>query len=432
MKPRNKFQTNIVAQSKSLPKITPTQRAWAEKHLFNHFARVTKGGKVTCLECGGEWHDKGLVPPTPLYDALITETTRCPHCNTKLNIKLSIKQKFEQMEYLCIPTTHKGFQVVRFVEINAKYEVRKPARYFHREVVQHWIAPDGKFATFALQRCLNYWYNYSWLSNSELELRPYNNFYNATPSGVYPRMRVLPQLKRNGFKGEFHNLTPLDLFHSLLISNRAETLYKIGQIELFRHFVKRGMNDIEKYWASIKIAVRNNYTITDGTTWCDYIDLLQHFGKDTNSPKYVCPTNLTSQHDQLVKRREEQRAQERAEKDRLNALKEEDKFKELKAKFFGLMFSDGALQVRVLESVLEHIEEGRVMHHCVGSYHSKAKSLILSATIDGARVATIEISLDTLQVVQCRGVCNEQVAEQPQIIDLVNRNVEQIQQRLTA
>ena len=26
--------------------------------------------------------------------------------------------------------------------------------------------------------------------------------------------------------------------------------------------------------------------------WRDTIDLLRHFGKDTNSPKYVCPSDL--------------------------------------------------------------------------------------------------------------------------------------------
>ncbi len=179
-------------------------------------------------------------------------------------------------------------------------------------------------------------------------------------------------------------------------------------------------------------AVRNGYKITDGSMWCDYIDLLQHFGKDTNSPKYVCPKNLTAQHDCLVKRREQQRAEERAETKRLKALENEEQFKELKAKFFGLMFTDGALQVRVLESVLEHINEGEAMHHCVGQYHSKAKSLILSATIDGERIATVEISLDTLKVVQCRGVCNAQVEEQPQIIKLIDKNINQIANRLAA
>ena len=36
-----------------------------------------------------------------------------------------------------------------------------------------------------------------------------------------------------------------------------------------------------------------------------------------------------------------------------------------KSKFFGICFTDGTIQVHVLESVQEHLEEGVSMHHCV-------------------------------------------------------------------
>mgnify|MGYP000296788918 FL=1 len=49
------------------------------------------------------------------------------------------------------------------------------------------------------------------------------------------------------------------------------------------------------------------------------------------------------------------------------------------------------------------------MHHCVftNEYYLKADSLILSATIDGKRIETIEVSLKRMEVVQSRGVCNK-------------------------
>ena len=73
--------------------------------------------------------------------------------------------------------------------------------------------------------------------------------------------------------------------------------------------------------------------------------------------------------------------------------------------FFGICFTDGIIQVHVLESVQEHLEEGVSMHHCVFSnaYYLKEDSLILSATIEGKRIETIEVSLRTLEVVQSRG-----------------------------
>lgn len=77
-------------------------------------------------------------------------------------------------------------------------------------------------------------------------------------------------------------------------------------------------------------------------------------------------------------------------------MEDEKRFHELKSKFFGICFTDGTIQVHVLESVQEHLEEGVAMHHCVfdNAYYLKENSLILSATIEGRRIETIEVNLD--------------------------------------
>lgn len=72
------------------------------------------------------------------------------------------------------------------------------------------------------------------------------------------------------------------------------------------------------------------------------------------------------------------------------------------------------------------------MHHCVGTYYKRADSLILSATIDGKRIETIEVSLKTLQVIQSRGVCNANTEYHDRIINLVNNNINLIRQRMKA
>ena len=104
----------------------------------------------------------------------------------------------------------------------------------------------------------------------------------------------------------------------------------------------------------------------------------------------------------------------------------------LKAKgmFFGLMFTDNLIHIKVIESVAEMIAEGRAMHHCVGLYHKRVNSLILSATIDGERIETVEVDLQTLKVVQSRGVCNSNTEYHDRIIKLVEDNAEQIRQRM--
>ena len=74
------------------------------------------------------------------------------------------------------------------------------------------------------------------------------------------------------------------------------------------------------------------------------------------------------------------------------------------------------------------------MHHCVFSngYYKKDDSLILSATINGKRIETIEVSISQLQIIQCRGACNKETKYHNRIINLVNRNMSLIQKRIAA
>ncbi len=115
-------------------------------------------------------------------------------------------------------------------------------------------------------------------------------------------------------------------------------------------------------------------------------------------------------------------------------MKHEKEYRKLKGCFFGIAFTDGTLNIHVLESVAEFAEEGTAMHHCVwaSKYYLKKDSLILSATIDGKRIETIEVSLKTFEVVQSRGVCNGNTEYHDRIIRLVNDNVSLIRQRMKA
>ena len=423
MKPKNKLQKQVFELSQKLHPITDCQLKWAKRVCFERMARTTKQGTVSCLECGECWKDKHIT----------TETIVCPHCNTTLTVNQTRKTKFREIEYLSVITTFQGFQVLRFLYVSQSLTVGQQAAYYCKEVVQRWISPNGVFATLALVRTMNFWKS-SWMFDTDLEIRPEKHLYNVYPTAIYPRMNVLPIIKRNGFKGEFHDLTPFDIFHSLLTNNKTETMLKARQIKLLQYFIYRASRNINNYWNSVKIAIRNNYNITDAEVWCDYIDLLCYFGKDTNSPKYVCSANLKADHDQLIRRKQEVLKHIALEEKKQKAIDDEEIFQELKSKFFGLTFGDRALQLKVLDSVIEYVEEGALMKHCVFSndYHKKANSLILSATQNGERIATVEISLDTLKVVQCRGRCNSEVTEQKQIIRLISKNINQIEKRIRA
>ena len=74
------------------------------------------------------------------------------------------------------------------------------------------------------------------------------------------------------------------------------------------------------------------------------------------------------------------------------------------------------------------------LHHCVGQckYYKKPNSLVLSARIDGERIETVELSLETFKVLQSRGICNGNSPYHDAIINLVQKNVGLVMERMTA
>lgn len=74
------------------------------------------------------------------------------------------------------------------------------------------------------------------------------------------------------------------------------------------------------------------------------------------------------------------------------------------------------------------------MHHCVFSneYYSRPDSLILSARIANKRIETVELSLNTLKVVQSRGTCNSITPYHNRIIRLIEQNINEIKRRQAA
>ena len=426
MKPKTRIQKEIARLSKRLPRLTEEQKAYAFRHCFKHYAIKRAKGTSICTECGHSWKSDHDLADTICGCA-------CPHCGMELEALRTRKSVFSENEYFSIVTTCKQYQVIRFFFVKSRYKAGQAAEYSIFEVVQRWIAPNGKTTTIARLRGMSIMYYDLWNECSDMEVRKCQEYraYDINPICTYPRQCFIPELKRNGFKGEYYGILPYDLFKAILSDSRAETLLKAGQYPMLRHYLHRSFN-IGEYWASVKICIRNGYTISDGSMWRDTIDLLRHFGKDVNSPKYVCPQNLKAEHDKWVEKRNRQREREQTEQQRKKRIEDEKEYLKAKGIFFGLVFADSLICVKVIESVEEMTEEGRVMHHCVGGYHKRKDSLILSATIKGERIETVEVCLKTFEVVQSRGVCNSNTEYHERIIALVNKNANLIRERMKA
>ena len=192
--------------------------------------------------------------------------------------------------------------------------------------------------------------------------------------------------------------------------------------------------DVKHFWASYIIAKRHGYEIPNLSTWYDYLRMLERFGRDTHSPKLITPSNLVEAHDEYVRKVNRQREKERREADRLKAIEDDKRFKELKGRFIGLVFTDNEIEIKTLDSVDEYYAEGSTQHICVGSsqYYLKAESLVFSARIGGKIVATIEIDLKTLNIIQCRAACNKVCEYQERIERTIASHRKEIRARMTA
>lgn len=166
----------------------------------------------------------------------------------------------------------------------------------------------------------------------------------------------------------------------------------------------------------------------------DYIEMSDAIGRDVRSPKYLCPKNLKKAHDEVMKLKQKLDEKIDLEKKKEQALKDEAIYQKQKGKFFDVFFGDDLIQISVLQSVMDFLNEGKEMHHCVytNKYYLKPESLILSARLGDKRIETVEVNLKTLDVVQSRGVCNQMTEYHDHIIGLVKKNINLIRQKLTA
>lgn len=422
MKPRTILQKQVDAANTSLPTLSARQKTWAWEKCYQHKARRTKKD-ITCLSCGGVFSEK---------DFSLLRTAKecvCPHCGRKLVIEDTKKRKFKETVTWGLITVCRGFQVIRFSEMKVYSEVGKAAIPYSHEIVQRWINKDGKHVNRAVLQNGMFCFA-GWSYGSGMEIRKDSYMYNLSPDAYYPVRRYLPILKRNGFKGDFYDIEPFDLFTAILSDNKAETLFKAGQTPILAHAIYQ-QRDLTPYWDALKICIRNHYRITHPIAWIDYIDLLKMFAKDLHNPKYVCPQNVTQEHDKLMDKKMKLESEKNTQK---KIADSEPIYKKLKSRFFDMEFTDGTISISVLRSVMDFFKESEIMHHCVFSnrYYLKPDSLIMTARVSGERVETVEFSLQTLRVVQSRGRFNQLTEYHDRILQLVEKGIPLIRKRITA
>lgn len=421
MRPRTKRERLVAELSSKLPEITEAQIRWGKKHCFPHNAYRCKD-EMWCSECGKMWVDV-----TGQKEGYI----KCPYCGERLEVKVSRKTKDNAVSYLTVVTTSGDFQVLRHFYTARYARKERDTHYFIDEVCQQWITSDNKEIVIA--KAMNMGCR-GWIHTTDMSLKQSGNIYYPhsydIDGYVYPKVKVLPILRRNGLRTSFHGVTPAVLIRALLGENRyAEMLIKTRQYGMLKFYMRRG--GLSHPWA-VNICNRNGYIIKDGSMYDDYLCLLDYFHLDTHNAHYVCPKNLKKEHDKLVEKKRKIEAKIRAEQKRKERIEcmfrmKQDILSFIKRiqPFLGMEIKDKGIVIRPLESVTQFYLEGKAMHHCVyqNEYYRRKDCLILTAQKNGKRLETIEVNLKTFKIIQSRAACNKTSDYHDKIIELVNRNM---------
>lgn len=381
MKPRNKTQREVVVLSATIPPISDKQMEWGINHSY----------------------------------------TSKEHTYEKTMYR-----------YFVISSRVQDWQVCRF------FQIRKQRQLYNViEPVRLWFNSDGHMEVEAMNRFYMGGRIDSWIINSELSLKQapasYNDYTLLLSISASKVTSMLPILKRNGLKRSFHNMQPRDVIEGLLKNNIFETLWKCKQFPLLRAFAynwNRDYNDASKM-AAVKIVLRHNYHIKDGRMWVDMVNMIERAHKDFRNPKFVCPISLKAGHDKaidLCNKYEEKLRKIKEQKELLEDQKAVKAYEVARKCFMGMVISDGKVIIQVLPTVKDVEQEGKAMHHCVftNKYYKRLDSLLLTAKVNDERVETIEVDLKRYQLVQSRGVCNQNSKYHDKIVNLVNENMNTI------
>lgn len=427
MIPKTNIEKQLTELSASLCPITAQACTWAEKNLFLNWGVLSRG-KFYCLQCAHSWK--------PSCQSASSNFTQCTACKGKLKIQSYNQVHFKEIEYFAVLDTNAGHQIVRMVIAYKHMKKNFVPTYFYKEVMQHWINQKGEVRTLSISTNVFSSVCDAWKFYSPLEIRPKDFFRNAkfyiNPYKVYPQIKVVPFLKRNGFKSSVYQIAPHMLFTSLLNDSITETLLKAKQTDLLKYYLCASRQNIRQNWQAVKIVIKNHYKISDLNIWEDYLDLLRYFKKDFSCILNVCPENLNEAHDRLVQKKREIQRKKKLHDLRLEIQQAQKRYANDKKRFFGLVFQEKQLTISVIENVKDFMQEGDELRHCVftNEYYDKKDSLVLSAKVGDLSVETIEVSLSRMEILQCRGLKNKPSKHHKQILQLLSQNLYLIKERM--
>ncbi len=434
---QKEFEKRCIVINNRLREPSKTLKIAIAKRTFpaGLITRMYRRRKVFyCSECGSE-----IGVPTQ---------KECPVCHAKWTAEVEEWQQ-RQSDYHMVLEAKGDIQLTRIYRTDRYTHYGKEVKMYVAEVERIMYAPTGERRVFAKSiQGLSYYYDaFCWGSKITLKREHKNMNWSAEQryNLVVKSYRIKSLTQQWQYKEIPAMMSNFDYDTSILrviAYPWGETLHKTGQLNMLRYLVREHALLPKGCGHAINICTRNHYKIEDARMWLDHIYLLQHYGLDTHNAHYVCPKDLRAAHNELVERRNRERAmREAAERAKHYATqlqsmdKERAEYVKMWGNMLSLSLSADNLTIQPLHSVDEFAEEGAKMHHCVfaNHYYTSKSSLILSAKDnDGNRLATIEYKVANGDIAQCRAACNGVPARDKEIRKLITSHRADFQRLLKA
>lgn len=447
MKPRSNIERRFVDYANILPPIWNEISEYAYSNHFDaeayYWQHRGNNQEIWCQCCGHR-------EPCDSWLVMSAEDYVCPACGKVCKVKQLRKDSSTRATscyYLSVFDIFNGIQVVRTFEVFRSNYKSGPTDYSMSEVYQNWILENGR--EIITSRPFSRGWNFMrWDYTAGYGIQTHNarsggyfsygDLFDVSDNWIFPKIKLAKYMRSNGIDArkvkslyKRSGCSVTDALSKWMQTPYYETLWKIGQRDIFWHFMKSDCHrKLAKYADSIKIALRHGYAIPDLRMWLDYIDDLIELGLDTRSPHYLCPEDLERVHDRMTARVRRIRDRKAAEKQLQEIEAYEPKYQKRIAPYIGLCFRISDIEITCLPTVQSVYAEGKAMSHCIfqREYYKNIHSLLMTAhrISTGERLETLEISLTSFTILQSRGRNNTMTPQHDTIVRLVNANMKHI------
>lgn len=143
------------------------------------------------------------------------------------------------------------------------------------------------------------------------------------------------------------------------------------------------------------------------TTYIDYLKMRRNLGYDLSNTVYQKPRDLMTAHRNMVIEQDKEKIDKRIRETEEKYPNIRSNYRKLRNQYF---YEDDNLLIRPARSAKEIVEEGRVLHHCVGgdgylSSHNSGKSIILMLRLkEKEDIPYITVEIENTRIIQWYGM----------------------------